>query len=295
MNQVKSRVSISLSILFLSALVGHELFWFVLDRPESLLTRVREETKVAAALEQGLGFYTPAAIADLRVDDYLLFRLVARQRGLPLDSDPAERYAGDPFRRALDPSRPVQDLVFYRRALPLSGFTGDGPVYLIDPPYDAFLRDPWDDILYKALYCDFSGYDAGDFALLTSRRDGSGGYADTHVLLGLLFLRDNGCYDLPERKAATAQIVRDIARAAQDDLFWSDLYAERIVFLYWAGSGHLVERDWIRLVREHLTDDPGWRTGNETTSNAHTTGLALLSLIYFEDGRATQLFYRNLR
>lgn len=295
MNQVKSRVSISFCILFLSALVAQELFWFALGRPESLLTRIREEAWVAAAIERGLGFYTPAAIVDLRVDDYLLFRLIARQKGLAVDSEPAERYAGDPFRRALDPSRPVQDLVFYRRAPSFSGFIGDGPVYLIDPPYDAFLRDPWDDILYKALYCDFSGYDAGDFALLTSKRDSIGGYADTHVLLGLLFLRDNGCYDLPERKVATAQIVRDIARAARHDSLWSDLYAERIVFLYWAGSGHLVERDWIRLVREHLTDDPGWRTGSEMTSNAHTTGLALLSLMYFEAGQPSQPFYRNLR
>lgn|GEM_PF-3418886 len=262
--------------------------------PDTLLSRGPSRAEV---IERGLRFYTEKNTALLRVDDAFLYQLIERSSHrygptFNLPAGIAERFADDPYRRLLNPENPVSDIIFYRRAYPFQKLsTIENNSYLVDSPYAAFLRDPYDDILFKALYCDVTGYDAGDFAILQSIGNGSGDYADTHLLLGLLLLHENNCFDTGATASAIEDTSAHIVRAAQIDRQFSDLYAERIVFLYWAGLGNRVRRSWVELVQQNLTNEPGWREAGHETANGHTTGLALLSLIYFEDGKKQQPFY----
>lgn len=260
----------------------------------------RESVANEKAIRQGIGFYQPYLLESVRVDDALLLQLIRQSnvarfaylRDDVFSLNLAKRFPGDPLRRLLAPENPVSNLVLTRRADPFQPLPAvNNNSYMVDPPYDRALRDPYDDILFKALYCDKIGYDDGDFAILRSTRNRAGNYADTHFLLGLLLLQANNCSDAKRIEQEIKITVQDIATAAKHDSNFSDLYAERIVFLYWAGYGHLVDSKWIEKVRQAITTDPGWRDIGQDFSNAHTTGLALLALIYAEDGRAKQPFY----
>ncbi len=275
------KTSLALGLAFLFAVL------FLRNGSDPLLT---------AAIEKGLGYYTPENMATVRIDDAFLLGLV--KRSLPTLSlslsipEATPSLARDPFWRLIEPKEPVPDIMFYRRAYPyrILPFI-DNNSYLVNPPYEEYLRDPYDDILFKTLYCDLGHYDAADFAILKSIQSETGDYADTHYLWGLLILRENGCFDEPEIAAEIRSVVPHIIRAAETDEVFSDLFAERIVLLYWAGFGDRVKREWIEKVHSSLTDEPGWRDAGHDESNAHTTGLALLSLIYFENGKKEQKFY----
>ncbi|MFA9261947.1 MAG: hypothetical protein ACEQSB_01120 [Undibacterium sp.] len=260
----------------------------------------RETVANEHAIKKGLTFYHPEMLDSVRVDDALLIQLIrdskaARIANLRPDvfSIPlSRRFSTDPLRRLLTPEEPVPQLTLTRRADPFQPLpVVNNNSYTVDPPYDRALRDPYDDILFKALYCDQTGYDDGDFAILRSTRNRAGNYADTHFLLGLLLLRENGCFDEKRLSQEIKITASDIALAESHDSNFSDLYAERIVFLYWAGFGNLVQSKWIAKIRSALTPDPGWRDVESDVSNAHTTGLALLALLYAEDGRPKQSFY----
>lgn len=260
----------------------------------------RESIANEKAIRQGIAFYQPKGIDSIRVDDALLVQLIrdssaariAHLRDDVFSVNFVNRFPLDPLRRLLAPERPVSGLILTRRADPYQPLPAvNNNSYMVDPPYDRALRDPYDDILFKALYCDETGYDDGDFAILRSTRNRSGNYADTHFLLGLLLLRENHCFDQNRIDQEVQITAQDIANAAKHDSNFSDLYAERVVFLSWAGYGHLVDEKWIMKIRQALSSDPGWRDIGQAFSNAHTTGLALLALIYAEDGQSKQSFY----
>lgn len=257
-----------------------------------------QPSDIRQTIKKGLGFYAkPENLATIRIDDALLFELIKRAEPevlstVSLPTANLQTYAADPLKRLIDPEYPVPDLRFYRRAYPLEPLAEiNNNSYLLNSPYEKYLRDPYDDILFKALYCDLGTYDESDFAILKSIQTETGDYADTHYLLGLLVLRENQCFDQERIKTEIAATANDIVKAAEQDTHFSDLFAERIVFLYWAGLGDRVKEKWIDRIIQKLTDDPGWRDGEAEYSNAHTTGLALLALIYFESGQAKQDFY----
>jgi len=300
MSHQRTGVSIWLCVSFLVIFILQEGYAFYFDRSTSLWVSFRTAQVDRAIIDLGLRFYTPDQIATLRVDDAFLFQLIKRfeqKRGYRVTNatfvqNDIASYTPDPFARLLNPEEKLSPLVFHRRALPFEQLPSiNNNSYLVDPPYDAYLRDPWDDILFKVLACDTHGYDEGDFAILNSSRSNRGDYSDTHVLLGLLLLRGNHCYDAQKIEAEISKVVRILIVGATQDNVFSDLYAERIVLLYWAGVGDVVKREWIEKIQNSLTDDPGWRSGTDTVSNAHTTGLALLSLLYFQAGQSHQSFY----
>lgn len=250
--------------------------------------------QVGSAIEEGARYYSSEHIAGLRIDDALLYRLIARSGRIPSPdpmSDFAARFRNDPARRLLDWHDAVTDLSLERNlraadAPPLI----DNSFYTVHPPYRQALRDPYDDILFKAISCDQTGYDSDDFAILRSIGSSRGDSADTHLLFGLLLLRGNGCFAGVALDQEISAVAERIVTAASEDAIFGDLYAERIVFLYWAGYGDRIRPWWIwRIVRSLELD--GWRDGNDIAANAHTTGLALLALIYFEDGKTEQRFY----
>jgi hypothetical protein len=253
-----------------------------------------QQKKIDSAIEQGIRYYAPEQVAQLRIDDALLYRLIARSGAVALP-DPAPDfsrwYEGDPARRLLDRDAPLPGLAITRKVSRAARpATVDNSFYTLSPPYDRALRDPYDDILFKIIACDETGYDEEDFAILRSIGSGRGDSADTHLLFGLLLLKESGCFTGTVLDSEIETVTERIAvAAAQDDTF-GDLYAERIVFLYWAGYGDRVHPGWIWRIADRLAVD-GWRDGDDPTANAHTTGLALLSLIYFEAGKDWQSMY----
>ena len=118
-----------------------------------------------------------------------------------------------------------------------------------------------------------------------------GGYWDTHYLMSLLLLKKNGCYEQRRVDDEIEKVVKRIVEIENNDIYFSDLYAERIVALYWAGKGDLVRASWIDKISNFPGTDSGWADKGKYFSNAHTTGLALLSLLYYQDGSNSQQFY----
>jgi hypothetical protein len=262
-------------------------------RKESLIARVQNKWLYSPAIEEGVGFYAPQNLEKLNIDDYLLLREINLRKNEVDISSLQEKYAQNPFKRILNKEDYVSNLYFDR-----SGFgknpqhPSNNPLYELNSPYHLFLEEPWDDVILRALYCDISGYDDTDFSVLKSVKTGDGGYWDTHVLLGLLLLQENRCYNPEKIREQIGQVAEQIIAAQQKDRIFSDLFAERIVFLYWAGYGNAIRKEWTDMVKENLTQDPGWRMENTFSSSAHTTGLALLSMIYYREGENKQPFYR---
>ena len=241
------------------------------------------------SITKGVAFYTPEEVARLRVDDDFLYESVMTKLGKPVDKTKSKRtqFTDDPLRRLFDPAWAIKDLVFYRRAKPLEKLdTLNNNSYLLNRPYEQALRDPWDDILSKSLYCDLSTYDDRDFSILHSLESGQGDYWDTHALIGLVLLRENHCFRESEIETAINRVAQNIISAQTSNPGpVGDLYAERLVVLYWAGKGNLVERHWINTLREHQGENGGWE------NNGHETGLALLALLFAQEGKRVQPFY----
>jgi hypothetical protein len=150
-----------------------------------------------------------------------------------------------------------------------------------------------DDTLIQALYCDLDNYTDADYRKLTGFRDNQGGYGDTHVLFGLLLLRHQGCGPASERDALIPSIAHTVAENETGP--FNDLFAERVVSLYWAGYGSLVQEDWVRTIAKNQQSQGGWADAAYTPEiNAHTTGLAVLALIYWGEGKEAQDFFYPL-
>lgn len=159
--------------------------------------------------------------------------------------------------------------------------------YTFSKKYQKALLDGWDDILVKSLYCDISGYDDVDWNILQRLRDGEGDYFDTHQLMALLLVEENKCYDQKEIDQAKKDVIKDIVAAQhksaqkKNDNF-SDLFAERVVCLYWAKAHHLVDPRWIEIILKAQRDDGGWADSIAyPSSSTHPSSLAALGLKYF--------------
>jgi len=270
-----------------------EVLLFLFDPHEMFLARFEDFKWSQEVIDQGLHFYTPENLQSLRVDDAFLLELIEKHTKKTIAPEEAKNFENDPFKRMFSSHSTLSDLTFSRTSdTNTHGQSKQNTSYHINPPFVRnALRDPWDDIMIRSLYCDFGIYDETDFLLLQSLQDNKGNYFDTHFLLGLLLLEKNECYEKESIKKNKEAVVKRIISAEQVDTVSSDLYAERIVFLYWAGYGQAVQKEWIDIIRNSLATDSGWRTGKDTNSNAHTTGLALLSLLYYEEGKNMQRFY----
>ena len=142
----------------------------------------------------------------------------------------------------------------------------------------------------KAIYCDKIDYDMEDLRDLMSNKKGSG-YEDTHVLLGLLMLRENKCYSRRIVERHINEMVDAIFKVLQRHDNYYDLFVERVVFLYFAGRGDLVEEAWIRRIAEGQGDDGGWGVLEGMFSVEHPTVLSVIGLLFWMEGSPSQRFY----
>ena len=133
-----------------------------------------------------------------------------------------------------------------------------------------------------------SGYDDFDEELLGLMRDNEGGYGDTHYLLGLLLLEKLGCRTTEKLFHEKKEVIKSIITAQEDEQEFSDLFAERIVLLFWAGHGDAVDLNWIERIIQEQQTNKGWHDSGEVESNPHTTGLSSLAIKYFIEGEIRQ-------
>lgn len=101
------------------------------------------------------------------------------------------------------------------------------------------------------------------------------GYAATHQLVSLELLRQRGCL-ADEDEAVLRRVALGLA-AEQEGAGFSDLYAERAAFLYFAGFGDLVEPAWIGTLLAAQDPAGSWHdpaTPEYAEPNLHTTMLA---------------------
>lgn len=228
--------------------------------------------------------------------------LFLKKRLSPEAVDESDIPAGDAFARLfgerfipkdLNITRTVNsnaeiDLILEANEMSLKNY-----FYKLPERYQNTLVDPWDDVLIKALYCDVTGFDDIDSRILANLRDHRGGYLDTHNLLGLLFLEGNQCSHQGKLLRAKEDVVEDIVAALETDDVFSDLYAERVACLFWAGAGARVKPAWIEIIRKAQRADGGWAGFDVSQSSAHPTGLAALSIKYLLSGKNKADFYQK--
>ena len=197
----------------------------------------------------------------------------------------------DPFKRLLNRDDYIKDLKIIPKQKNKITEEYDNSFYHLNDKYNKYLMDPWDDILLKGLYADIIEFNQADLNNLLSIKTGKGNYTDTHILLSLLLAKENNGFDKNIINSAIKNLALILVNAQNNDKIFTDLYAERVVFLYWAGFGNLVKKEWIDFIKNSQNEDLGWSGYEEEGSNPHSTALALLSIIYFKEGKLKQDFY----
>ena len=279
-------VGICLIVIFLLL----EIMLYIYAPQHSTYVRVSKKYQLTPAIEHTRSFFIHYN-APLLIDEFIL-----TQRVWPDMIDAShKKYAQDPFDRVLDGMQPMDDFTITRLAddrKQLSDlvtiFGEQTELYDVDDQWKEQLRDPYDRALLRALYCDRFGYDAFDLMFLEGYADHEGGYGDTHYLMGLVMLQENNCMNTDELRQKIDVVARRLIAVTQKDRTFTDIYAERVVTLYWAGYGKSIRYAWIAHMIDHVQSDGGYADGTHYASHPHTTGLVALALHYFIEGEEKQ-------
>ena len=304
MKMKKEKILVFLIVAFLVLIVSDGFLYFFCPNA-SWIFGAQKYFQNAPVLLQARKFYQNENI-QLKIDEYILWRKIVQLDGGFENKKLKEGYEKEtrknPFYGMLDGGADLNVDIKrnFENVDDLKNFVSDKE-YLENRFYEIeggkeYLEDPWDDVLLKALYCKSTGYDGLDWKVMELLNDGKGGYLDTHFLLGLLFLENGKCFDEAEIKKVKSRVIDEIVLAQERDEKFSDLYAERIVFLYWAGEGEKVEKEWINLIQANFQNESnGWQDIGRSEVDAHTTGMAILALEYFLKNPKSQLFLELTR
>lgn len=240
-------------------------------------------------INTALDLYIPSKMQELGFDGYWLLYKVNQITGNVSSEDLLslkEKYKDNPYKILVDKHDPLKNISFKRDI----DKVGTKEFYTLPPMPDSITN--WDPTLLKALYCKKADYDDADFQTLSALKN-RGGYYDNHYILGLLFLRENHCYsqDIVSHEIATTAAV--LIQSESEDKEFSDLFAERIVMLYWAGYGSQVKKEWIDTIANSFDDVYGWNDKGNIHFAGHPTGLSLLALIYYSEGKDKQPLLNN--
>ena len=277
------------------------------------------DAAIASAIRNGVSFYVDQYQRGeiLTIDSLWLVLLIARN-DLEYQSIAQQWYSQLPF--ADDFQNPFLRIFPGQKNTAFSKFRnleirrsaveqhGMHDMYTVHPhwKYDKYFVDPTDDVVLKALYCDTTGYDEMDFQILQNVADSSGGYMDTHNILALRLLMENDCFSRKRLHTALISTAHAILKSVERDMQQAvigDEVFEKLCMLFWSGFGDHVRKEWMVKVAKYQNKvDYGWshdyviRNGHITPmqgqqSDGHPTGLALLSLVYYELGESLQDFY----
>ena len=156
----------------------------------------------------------------------------------------------------------------------------------LDPDDLDHVNEQTDRLLISALYCDQYGLPP-TFAEALEKAVREGGYAVTHGLLALIWIRENRCnFELPE---GFDDRMYDRVAAIVDDQpgMVNDLKLEAAAFLCLARQAKRVDLRFVQHVVAIQNEDGGWGRPPDTDKDAHPDGsswhssiLALLLLLH---------------
>jgi len=299
---MKIKIIFWVNILIVFVIIVHEIIFFNIDKKQCYVEFFTRYVEYYPNIKKGVNLYTQDRIAQLRQDEYFFANEIAERKKIGnLDlSYLKKKYDKDVFKRLLNKNDYISGIQIEKKNIVNAigkPFEGEGNFYSIKNVdkinYDYENFGYWNDIMVKAIYCDKTGFDDTDFYVLNLLKSEDGGYLDTHYLFGLLFLKKNKCYAEDKIDGQINDVSNDIAAAEDNDKTFSDLYAERIVFLYWAGHGNLIKKEWVDLVKINFHEEYGWTEKDSYSFSGHVTGLSLLSLIYYVEGKTIQPFYNQ--
>eukprot|EP01083_Nonionella_stella_P003859 11104_1 len=268
--------------------------------------------KIASAIRNGMHYYYQRYMThqDLPIDSLFLLKLIAKNDAEYTNIANAYYQTvrmDDPFcrifSRSSDITQRFSDLNIVRRHEYQQRTHGVHNLYILNSKYRQFYKDPTDDVVLKALFCDIKGYDAIDFDILMDMARSDGGYYDTHSIIALRLLAVNQCYDKYQIHYAMTRVAKSILMSLHRRrvLNFGDLFFEQIVCLYWAGFGDYIKPKWIVDIARHQSIiDYGWshdytRKGKHLVpideSASHPTGLAIVAMVYYEIGESKQSLY----
>lgn len=234
---------------------------------------------------RGINIYTKERVEKMQFDEYWLLYKVNQKTGKVPEkylSFLRDKYKENPLKRLIDKNEFIQEIRFDRSKKNIAS----NDFYIVRNIKGNIGTS--DKILLKALYCDKVGYEDYDFHALSTMRKNVGDYHDTHYLLGLLFLKNNGCHDKKLINKEIQKTASIITKRENSDKKFSDLFTERIVLLYWSGFGSTVKKDWIERIENNFSKSYGWTDKGMTDFYAHTHGLSLLALIYYAENKPSQ-------
>lgn len=269
--------------LFFCGFLLLEYATYFYDPHDSIYVNFLKKTQFSHALENSKNFYLSNS-SPLQTDEYVMLLWLwpsiaseterAHQRDLFYRLYSNDLKADDAIvKRRVDSKEELEEFVDF--------FGVEEFLYDFGDMDRDVLTDPVDDFVLKALYCDVNGYDQFDLDLLETVQDHYGGYGDTHYLLSLLFVERLGCVPSEKTMENKEAVINRIIIAEKKDQNFSDLFAERIVLLYWAGRGDAVRASWIKMVSDTQNGDGGWRDLGQDVTDPHATGLSALAIKYF--------------
>ena len=101
-------------------------------------------------------------------------------------------------------------------------------------------------------------------------------YKAAHQLLAIVFLKEQG-YQKDDLEPKIKSIVDGLIAELNTEVFFNDLYAERIALVQYAGYGNLIKQKWIDVILGSQNQDGSW-TYNPRPQKLHTSILALWAL-----------------
>lgn len=160
---------------------------------------------------------------------------------------------------------------------------------LLEPNYE-FIYDEadlqknatgeFDEIFIPIIYCSDRGVQDANVKLLAELSD-QGGYISAHALLGAYWIKERGCYDEEIIDEIIVAKANELIQAQNQDQEFSDLYAERVAFLIYAGFRQDIKPEWIKTILEAQQNDGGWPTGIGEPASYHATALAMWALVQY--------------
>ncbi|EKD58696.1 MAG: hypothetical protein ACD_56C00068G0002 [uncultured bacterium] len=283
---------VSVIVITALLLIGSHMAYLIAGKNDIHIETKQNSETYFLEIKKGIDLIEMEKLSDLRVDEYFLLKKIKEKRSLQNINLKTlkKQFADDPFKRLTYKNDIVSDIKIERKdVVSAIGENFNGNFYSVTSTGGSF--GAWNDILVKALYCDISKYDSQDFFVLNLMHKQNGGYFDTHFLLALMLLKENKCWEEIKINEQIEKVSRDIIKAIENDKSFGDLYSERIVFLYWAGYGDEIKKEWIEWIKNNFDAEYGWQDERKPGLNMHTTGLSLLAMIYFDEKENKQSIY----